>query len=96
MLSTMDEGYKVMQLRGQRLDPLALVLPHDAGQRAGDVASTAASARSSRARRPTIVVLNASATPQMALRMETCGLARAGTVPVADLRRRPGRWSRTT
>lgn len=70
MLRTMDEGYKVMQLRGQRLTPLrsffhmtlgnarAMSLDHRIGMLAAGMEAD-------------IVVLDARATPQMALRMET-------------------------
>lgn len=70
MLRTMDEGYKVMQLRGQRLTPFrsfyhmtignarAMSLDHRIGTlEPGKEAD--------------IVVLNSGATPQMKLRMET-------------------------
>lgn len=72
MLRTMDEGYKVMQLRGQRLNPLrsfyhltlgnarAMSLDHRIGQLAPGMEAD-------------IVVLDSSATPQMRLRMETVG-----------------------
>jgi guanine deaminase len=70
MLRTLDEGYKVLQLRGQRLNPLrsfyhltlgnARALGLDA--RIGSVAP---------GRDADLVVLDARATPQMALRMET-------------------------
>lgn len=72
MLRTMDEGYKVMQLRGQRLNPLrsfyhltlgnarAMSLDHRIGQLAPGMEAD-------------IVVLDSSATPQMKLRMETVG-----------------------
>ena len=70
MLRTMDEGYKVMQLRGQRLTPLrsffhmtlgnarAMSLEHRIGTLAPGMEAD-------------IVVLDAGATPQMKLRMET-------------------------
>ncbi len=70
MLRTMDEGYKVMQLRGQRLTPLrsffhmtlgnarAMSLDHRIGSLAPGMEAD-------------IVVLNSSSTPQMQLRMET-------------------------
>jgi guanine deaminase len=70
MLRTMDEGYKVMQLRGQRLNPLrsfyhltlgnarAMSLDHRVGQLTPGMEAD-------------IVVLDSSATPQMRLRMET-------------------------
>lgn len=70
MLRTMDEGYKVLQLRGQRLTPLrsfyhltlgnarAMSLDHRVGSiEMGKDAD--------------LVVLDAGATPQMRLRMET-------------------------
>ena len=70
MLRTMDEGYKVLQLRGQRLTPFrsfyhltlgnarAMSLDHRVGRiEAGMEAD--------------LVVLDAGATPQMRLRMET-------------------------
>src|SRR5690606_19465551 len=69
MLRTLDEGYKVLQLQGQRLDPLsafhmaslgnaeALGLDHRIGRIAVGYEAD-------------LVVLDASATPQMALRME--------------------------
>ena len=70
MLRTLDEGYKVLQLRGQRLNPLksfyhmtlgnarALSLEERiGGLRPGSDAD--------------LVVLNSRSTPQMALRMET-------------------------
>lgn len=70
MLRTLDEGYKVLQLRGQRLNPLrsfyhmtlgnarALSLEDNIGALVPGAAAD-------------VVVLNARATPQMALRMET-------------------------
>jgi guanine deaminase len=72
MLRTMDEGYKVMQLRGQRLNPLrsfyhltlgnarAMSLDHRIGQLAPRMEAD-------------IVVLDSAATPQMRLRRETVG-----------------------
>jgi guanine deaminase len=70
MLRTMDEGYKVMQLRGQRLTPLRSFFHMTLGnaramsleQRIGTLAA---------GMEADIVVLDARATPQMALRMET-------------------------
>ena len=53
MLRTMDEGYKVMQLRGQRLTPFGVVLPHDAGQCPGDVDRGPDRHAGGRARKPT-------------------------------------------
>jgi guanine deaminase len=70
MLRTLDEGYKILQLRGQRLNPLrsfymmtlgnarALSLEGRVGSLAPGMAAD-------------LVVLDARATPQMALRMET-------------------------
>jgi guanine deaminase len=70
LLRTLDEGYKVCQLNGQRLDPLnsfymatlgnarALGLEHRIGAVANGLEAD-------------LVVLDAAATPQMALRMET-------------------------
>lgn len=70
MLRTLDEGYKVMQLRGQRLHPLrsfyhmtlgnarALGLEGEIGTLGPGIAAD-------------VVVLDARATPQMSLRMET-------------------------
>jgi len=70
MLRTLDEGYKVLQLRGQRLNPLrsfyhmtlgnarALGLDHKIGSIANGLDAD-------------LVVLDARATPQMRLRMET-------------------------
>jgi guanine deaminase len=69
MLRTLDEGYKIMQLRGQRLNPLrsfyhmtlgnarAMSLEH----RIGSIAA---------GREADLVVLDSRATPSMALRME--------------------------
>jgi guanine deaminase len=69
MLRTLDEGYKVLQLRGQRLNPLrsfymmtlgnarAMSLDHRIGSLTPGMEAD-------------IVVLDARATPQMALRME--------------------------
>ena len=71
MLRTLDEGYKVLQLRGQRLNPLQFVLHDDAGQCPGDVAGGPDRHASRRGADADLVVLDARATPQMALRMET-------------------------
>ncbi len=69
MLRTLDEGYKVLQLRGQRLNPLrsfymmtlgnarAMSLEHRLGTLAPGMDAD-------------LVVLDARATPQMALRMD--------------------------
>ena len=70
MLRTLDEGYKVLQLRGQRLNPLRSFYHMTLGNaRAlgleGTIGSLAAGAAAD------VVVLDARATPQMALRMET-------------------------
>jgi guanine deaminase len=69
MLKTLDEGYKVMQLRGQRQHPLnSFYLMTLGNARAmslgGTIGSLEAGAEAD------IVVLDARATPQMALRME--------------------------
>ena len=70
MLRTLDEGFKVLQLRGQHLTPLASFYLMTLGNaRAlsleGTIGSLAPGADAD------IVVLDARATPQMALRMET-------------------------
>lgn len=70
MLATLDEAYKVLQLRGQRLNPLmSFYLMTLGNARAlslgGTVGSLDAGAEAD------LVVLDARATPQMALRMET-------------------------
>jgi guanine deaminase len=70
MLKTLDEGYKVLQLRGQRLTPLnAFYLMTLGNARAlsleGTIGSIVPGADAD------LVVLDARATPQMALRMET-------------------------
>ena len=70
MLKTLDEGFKVLQLRGQRLPPLnAFYLMTLGNARAlsleGTIGSLVPGADAD------IVVLDARATPQMALRMET-------------------------
>ena len=71
MLRTMDEGYKVMQLRGQRLTPFRsfyhLSLGNARAMSLDDRIGTLEPGREA-----DIVVLDSSATPQMALRMETC------------------------
>ncbi len=70
MLRTMDEGYKVMQLRGQRLTPFRsfyhLTLGNARALGFEDRIGSLAEGRDA-----DIVVLDAAATPQMALRMET-------------------------
>ena len=70
MLRTLDEGYKVLQLRGQRLNPLRSFYHMTLGNaRAlgleGTIGSLAAGAAAD------VVVLVARATPQLALRLET-------------------------
>ncbi len=71
MLRTMDEGYKVMQLRGQRLTPLRSFYHLTLGNaRAMSLDSRIGTLESGK--EADIVVLDSSATPQMALRMETC------------------------
>ena len=69
MLRTLDEGYKVMQLRGQRLNPLRSFYMMTLGNaRAlsleGRIGALTPGADAD------LVVLDARATPQMALRME--------------------------
>lgn len=70
MLKTMDEGYKVMQLRGQRLTPLRsfyhLTLGNARAMRLEDRVGAIAPGLDA-----DLVVLDAGATPHMALRMET-------------------------
>jgi guanine deaminase len=69
LLRTLDEGYKVLQLRGQRLDPLRSFYMMTLGNaralslddRIGSIAV---------GKDADLVVLDARATPQMALRME--------------------------
>ena len=70
MLRTLDEGYKVLQSRGQRLNPLKSFYMMTLGNaRAlsleGRIGSLTPGADAD------LVVLDARATPQMALRMET-------------------------
>ena len=70
MLRTLDEGYKVMQLRGQRLNPLRSFYHVTLGNaRALGLEGTLGSLVPGAA--ADIVVLDARATPQMALRHET-------------------------
>ena len=70
MLRTMDEGYKVMQLRGQRLTPFRsfyhLTLGNARAMSLDDRIGTLAAGKEA-----DIVILNSGATPQMKLRMET-------------------------
>ena len=70
MLRTMDEGYKVLQLRGQRLTPLNSFYMLTLGNARslsleGTIGSIAPGCAAD------LVVLNARATPPMALRMAT-------------------------
>ena len=70
LLRTLDEGYKVLQLNRQSLDPLSSFWQATVGNAAamglaGTVGSLAAGGEAD------LVVLDARATPAMALRMET-------------------------
>ncbi len=69
MLRTLDEGYKVLQLRGQRLDPLRsfymMTLGNARAMSLDDRIGAIEPGRDA-----DLVVLDACATPQMALRME--------------------------
>ncbi len=70
MLRTLDEGYKVLQLRGQRLNPLASFHMATRGNAealglGGRIGSIEAGADAD------IVVLDARATPTMRMRMAT-------------------------
>ncbi len=70
MLRTMDEGYKVLQLRGQRLTPLRSFYHMTLGNaRAMSLEDEIGALQPGNA--ADIVVLNSRATPHMALRMET-------------------------
>jgi guanine deaminase len=70
MLRTMDEGYKVLQARGQRLNPLRSFYMMTLGNaRALSLEGTIGSIEPGAD--ADLVVLDARATPQMALRMET-------------------------
>jgi guanine deaminase len=70
MLRTLDEGYKVLQARGQRLNPLTSFYMMTLGNsRALSLEDEIGSLAAGRA--ADLVVLDARATPQMALRMET-------------------------
>jgi guanine deaminase len=70
MLRTLDEGYKVLQLRGQRLNPLRsfyhMTLGNARAMSLDDRIGAVAPGNDA-----DLVVLDARATPQMALRMET-------------------------
>jgi guanine deaminase len=69
MLRTLDEGYKVLQLRSQRLDPLRSFYMMTLGNaRAMGLEDRIGSLRAGRD--ADLVVLDSRATPQMALRME--------------------------
>ncbi len=69
MLRTLDEGYKVLQLRGQRLNPLRSFYMMTLGNaRAMSVDDRIGAIEVGRD--ADLVVLDARATPQMALRME--------------------------
>jgi guanine deaminase len=69
MLRTLDEGYKVLQLRQQRLDPLRSFYMMTLGNaRAMSLDERIGSLQAGRD--ADLVVLNSRATPQMALRME--------------------------
>ena len=89
MLRTLDEGYKVLQLRGQRLTPLRSFYMMTLGNaRAlgmeGTIGAIAPGADAD------LVVLDSRATPHMATE-DGCRLQLVrGTVPATDLRRRPG------
>jgi guanine deaminase len=70
MLKTLDEGYKVLQLRGQRLTPLNSFYMMTLGNaRALSLEGTIGSIMPGAA--ADLVVLDASATPAMALRRQT-------------------------
>ena len=69
MLRTLDEGYKVLQLRGQRLNPLRSFYMMTLGNaRAMSLDERIGAIEAGRD--ADLVVLDARATPQMALRME--------------------------
>jgi guanine deaminase len=70
MLQTMDEGYKVAQLRGQRLNPLKSFYMMTLGN-ARALSLEARIGAIAPGMDADLVVLNARATPHMALRMET-------------------------
>jgi guanine deaminase len=70
MLKTLDEGYKVLQLRGQRLNPLRsfyhMTLGNARAMGLDDRIGSLATGRDA-----DLVVLDAQATPTMRLRMAT-------------------------
>ena len=69
MLRTLDEGYKVLQLRGQRLNPLRSFYMMTLGNaRAMSLEDRIGALEPGK--EADLVVLDARATPQMALRME--------------------------
>lgn len=70
MLRTLDEGYKVLQLRGQRLNPLRSFYHMTLGNARALELDERIGALSPGADAD-LVVLDARSTPQMALRMET-------------------------
>jgi guanine deaminase len=69
LLRTLDEGYKVLQLRGQRLNPLASFYMATLGNARALGLEGRIGAIEAR-RDADLIVLNARATSQMALRME--------------------------
>ena len=70
MLRTLDEGYKILQLQGQRMTPLESFYRITLGNaRALSLEDKIGSIEPGR--EADMVVLNAGATPAMALRMET-------------------------
>lgn len=70
MLRTMDEGYKILQLRGQRLNPFASFYMATLGNaRSLSLEGTIGSVAKGNA--ADLIVLDASATPAMRLRMAT-------------------------
>src|SRR5690606_32255326 len=70
MLRTLDEGYKVLQIRGQRLNPLRsfyhMTLGNARAMRLDDRIGSIASGMDA-----DLVVLDAGAVPHMRLRMQT-------------------------
>lgn len=70
MLRTLDEGYKVLQLRGQRLNPLRSFYHMTLGN-ARALGLEGVIGRLAPGMTADVIVLDASATPQMSLRMET-------------------------